>query len=789
MATLQDIGVSAAINILTAFIFLLVFAVLRLQPFNDRVYFSKWYLKGLRSSPTHAGAFVRRFVNLDFRSYLKFLNWMPEAIRMPEPELIDHAGLDSAVYLRIYLIGLKIFVPIAFLAWAVLVPVNYTDDNVSIAVVTANVTASDIDKLSISNIPAKSQRFWSHLVMAYAFTVWTCYVLMKEYEKIASLRLQFLASEKRRPDQFTTNMIDRVLERRNMFKTVKGRDMLNSNGQRVLVRNVPPDPDESVSELVEHFFLVNHPDHYLTHQVVRDANALAKLVKKKKKAQNWLDFYQLKYSRNSTVRPLMKTGFLGLWGKKVDAIEFQTAEIEKLSTEIASERKRISNDPKSIMPAAFVSFKSRWGAAVCAQTQQSRNPTLWLTEWAPEPRDVYWENLAIPYVSLTVRKLIMGVAFFFLTFFFMIPISFVQSLASIEGIEKLLPVLKPIIERDFIKSFVQGFLPGIVLKIFLIFLPTILMIMAKFEGFTSLSSLERRAAARYYIFNFVNVFLGSVIAGAAFEQLNSFIKQSADQIPKTIGVAIPMKATFFITYIMVDGWAGIAGEILMLKPLIMFHLKNFFLVKTEKDREEAMDPGSLGFNTGEPRIQLYFLLGLVYATVTPLLLPFIIVFFALGFVVFRHQIINVYNQEYESAAAFWPDVVLMGLLSTKKAAQSTPFLIALPVITISFHLYCKGRYEPAFIRYPIQEAMMKDTLERAREPNLNLKGYLHAAYAHPVFKESEDDDEVESNEAFETESVLVATKRQSRRNTPLPSKASAPSSPSLPEVRRDNHQP
>lgn len=113
---------------------------------------------------------------------------------------------------------------------------------------------------------------------------------------------------------------------------------------------------------------------------------------------------------------------------------------------------------------------------------------------------------------------------------------------------------------------------------------------------------------------------------------------SYDSIPKTIGIAIPKKATFFITYIMVDGWAGIAGEILMLKPLIIFHLKNFFLVKTEKDRAEAMDPGSLGFNSGEPRIQFYFLLGLVYATVTPLLLPFIIVFFALAYVVFRHQV-------------------------------------------------------------------------------------------------------------------------------------------------------
>ncbi|KAL6978493.1 hypothetical protein U1Q18_020161, partial [Sarracenia purpurea var. burkii] len=111
-----------------------------------------------------------------------------------------------------------------------------------------------------------------------------------------------------------------------------------------------------------------------------------------------------------------------------------------------AERERVISDPKAIVPAAFVSFKTRWGAAVCAQTQQSSNPTIWLTEWAPEPRDVYWDNLAIPYVALTIRKLLMAVGLFFLTFFFMIPIAFVQSLANIEGIEKVLPFLKPLIE-------------------------------------------------------------------------------------------------------------------------------------------------------------------------------------------------------------------------------------------------------------------------------------------------------------------------------------------------------
>ncbi|XP_052203304.1 calcium permeable stress-gated cation channel 1 isoform X4 [Diospyros lotus] len=717
MATLTDIGLAAAINILSAFIFFVAFAVLRLQPINDRVYFPKWYLRGLRSSPTHCGLFVKKFVNLDLKSYLRFLNWMPEGLKMPELELIDHAGLDSVVYLRIYLLGLKIFVPITCLALIILVPVNWTNSTLELA----KVNYSNIDKLSISNIPNRSQRFWAHILMAYVFTLWTCYVLQKEYEIVASMRLHFLASARRRPDQFT-----------------------------VIVRNVPPDPDESVSELVEHFFLVNHPDHYLTHQVLYNANKVAKLVKEKKKKQNWLDYYHLKYSRNQSKRPVMKTGFLGLCGDKVDAINFHTSEIERLSKEIAEERERIRNNPNYIMPAAFVSFKTRWGAAVCAQTQQSRDPTKWLTDWAPEPRDVYWQNLAIPYVSLTIRRLIIGVAFFFLTFFFMIPVTFVQTLANIEGIEKELPFLKSILETHFIKSFIQGFLPGIALKIFLIILPTILMFMSKFEGLISVSSLERR---------------------------------SASSIPKIIGVAIPMKATFFITYIMVDGWAGVAGEILRLKPLIFYHLKNFFLVKTDTDREEAMDPGSLGFNTGEPRIQLYFLLGLVYAVVTPLLLPFILIFFSLAYVVFRHQIINVYNQEYESAAAYWPDVhgrviaalvvsqlLLMGLLSTKEAAQATPFLISLPVLTIWFQRYCKGRYEPAFIRYPIQEATMKDTVERAREPSLDLKGYLQNAYVHPVFKEDDDADGGEDG------STLVPTKRQSRRSTPMGSRVSTNSS-------------
>ncbi|KAK8341557.1 hypothetical protein V6Z12_A08G174700 [Gossypium hirsutum] len=421
MATLSDIGVSALINILTAFAFLLAFAVLRIQPVNDRVYLPKWYINGGRSSPRSGGNFVAKFVNLDFKTYLTFLNWMPQALKMSESELINHAGLDSAIFLRIYSLGcflsygFKIFVPITVVALFILIPVNVSSG--TLFFLRKELVVSDIDKLSISNLWWDYFRFFVHIGLEYLFTIWICYMLYKEYDNVATMRLRFLASQRRRAEQFT-----------------------------VVVRNVPQISGHSVSDSLDQFFKTNHPDTYLCHQAVYNANKFAKLVRKRDRLQNWLDYNQLKFERHSEKRPTKKTGFLGLWGKRVDSIDFYKQQIKEFDKNMALERQKVLKDTKSILPVAFVSFKSRWGAAVCAQTQQSKNPTLWLTNWAPEPRDIYWQNLAIPFLSLTIRKLIISLSVFALVFFYMIPITFVQSLANLEGLERVAPFLRPVIE-------------------------------------------------------------------------------------------------------------------------------------------------------------------------------------------------------------------------------------------------------------------------------------------------------------------------------------------------------
>lgn len=84
------------------------------------------------------------------------------------------------------------------------------------------------------------------------------------------------------------------------------------------------------------------------------------------------------------------------------------------------------------------------------------------------------------------------------------------------------------------KSFIQGYLPGIVLKIFLLILPMILMEMSKMEGHFAVSDLEARSAAKYYLFLLVNVFLGSIVTGTALEQLKEFLNKSATEYVFTL---------------------------------------------------------------------------------------------------------------------------------------------------------------------------------------------------------------------------------------------------------------
>lgn len=97
--------------------------------------------------------------------------------------------------------------------------------------------------------------------------------------------------------------------------------------------------------------------------------------------------------------------------------------------------------------AAFVFFKTRYAAVVASQVLQSSNPMLWVTDMAPEPSDVYWSNLWIPYKQLWIRHIAILLAAVFFMVLFIVPVTFVQSLTQLEQLRHDIPILSEVLKR------------------------------------------------------------------------------------------------------------------------------------------------------------------------------------------------------------------------------------------------------------------------------------------------------------------------------------------------------
>ncbi|KAG2276053.1 hypothetical protein Bca52824_058608 [Brassica carinata] len=125
ITSINEIGVAEAINIVTSIAFLIAFAILRIQPVNDIAYFPKWYLKGLRTSSIQT------------------------ALQMPEPELVRSR---FCCLLEDLCTRVQEFFPIACVAFTTMVHVNWKNKGLD-GLKHSNISYSDIDKLSLSNIP------------------------------------------------------------------------------------------------------------------------------------------------------------------------------------------------------------------------------------------------------------------------------------------------------------------------------------------------------------------------------------------------------------------------------------------------------------------------------------------------------------------------------------------------------------------------------------------------------------------------------------------------------------
>ncbi|KAL2240393.1 UNVERIFIED_CONTAM: CSC1-like protein HYP1 [Sesamum indicum] len=686
---------SVGINVALCLIFFILYSVLRNRPSYADFYIPRLVAEGK----------FQREDEFSVGKLLSSVKWVKRAWQPSEDELLANSGLDAVVFMRIFTFGLRVFRFAGIVGICVLLPFNYMGNQLNIDF--TDLPNKSLESFSISNVDDGSNRLWIHFAAVYIFTAVVCYLLYYEYDYIASKRIAYFYSSKPRPGQFT-----------------------------VLVRSIPATSGRSFSESVESFFSEYYPSTYLSHSVVRRTSKLKGLMNEADKVYKRLVHVK---SKKHPQQRFKRAGFMGLFGRKVDLLDHYEKKLEDVEGNVRTERASISGKE---VPAAFVSFKSRFSAAVVSHVQQGVKPTEWLTEPAPDPQDVYWPFFSASFIKRWFCNIAVIFACIFVTVLFLVPVLLVQGLTHLDQLEVWLPFLRGILNLKIVSQVITGYFPSLILEMFLSLVPPVMIVLSSIQGYIALSQIEKSACIKVLWFTIWNIFFANVLSGSALYRVDVFLEPK--RIPELLAVAVPGQASFFIAYVVTSGWTKtFSSELFRLKRLFWSFLKGTLCWKSDEELEVPSNP----YHSEIPRILFFSLLGITYFFLAPLILPFLLVYYCLGYVIYRNQLLNVYAPKFETGGKFWPvvhdatifslilmHVIAIGIFGLKKVPLASSLTIPLPILTLIFNSYCRRRFLPSFKSYPAECLINKDRFDQSDPSISSFYDELATAYRDPAMK-------------------------------------------------------
>ncbi|KAF0694853.1 Aste57867_14293 [Aphanomyces stellatus] len=683
----------------------------------------------------------------------RFLGWVAPALRLTDEEIMETCGLDSLVLIRFLRLGRKVALCGVFLS-AFLFPVYAT----------AHWTVTDVDTLdaiSLNLLTDNDDRLWSAIVSLYVLSGYTLHLLLAEYKDF--------------------------IERRHHFMS-----LWNAQQYSVVITELPRSlrTRENLTKYLDHLF----PGQVHAVVVSIECKPLEKLVAQREKMRAKLEhaLAQLAQSPGGT-RPihLVKSR-----GTTVDAIDHFGAKLDRLNAQIPIEiaaletmqsrlvdamaedrledaacvadsmgggsktttQHRRKDDAESVPlnaaalldamhATAFVTFRTLQSAQMAQQLLQTSKPTKMLVEPAPPATDVLWENVGM---SLGLRQSIQLVSLYAtiaIVLFWTIPSSIVATLSSVDGLVKLVPSLAPTFAAH---PWLEGLfkqLGALGLVIMTALAPVIFTLLSQREGHFSEQHIQSAVFQKLGYFQFIQIFFVSVIVGSVVDSLQAILDNPVSIITM-LAKSIPAQAANFMSYLVVKTGLSLAFELFRVGPLLLSLVYHTLAPRlTPRERRArwcglfpATEPGPLLHSQVLPDYYQAILLTLTFCPMSPVLCYFSLAYFLASDVVYRRQLLFVYNPAIDSTGLFWHPLynfvvsavlvaqfTLLGVLSLKKAPGPVIAAALLPLFTLLGHLNILHYYPRTATFLPLLDCVSIDLRRRRKDVAFGKTTYVQPA--------------------------------------------------------------
>ena len=297
---------------------------------------------------------------------------------------------------------------------------------------------------------------------------------------------------------------------------------------------------------------------------------------------------------------------------------------------------------------AFVTFTSLRTKQAAIQVEISGKKDKVDIFPAPEASSIIWPNVTTNLSQQQLSQMIASCLWIVGVLFWAVPVSIVVSIANLNGILQTLG-LDQADPGSFWYGLISGLLPVIALQILMIVLYMAIVACAKrFVRIKSVPEVDVYAFYWHQLFQFANLWL-ILIGGSAFNQMKSIIDKPST-ILDVIAKAIPATSVFFVNMILLGSFGAFGLQLSLLPTYGMTLVMK--LIQPDSQRTQRMidaskKPPSLVWGKQIPSMVFVFLVAILYFPIVPIIEVFALVYFCGHYLIFKHQCLHVYAQEFE----------------------------------------------------------------------------------------------------------------------------------------------